>query len=274
MNARFLSLSIAITLLLLLLPFAQAVTYPFLIFSTFIHEISHAIAAIITGGHVDSLVVRMNGSGVTYTHGGSGLLISSAGYIGTSLFGGILLILSRRNIAHKVLYACSVLICLATAAFAGHSNNFVVVALLACSLLLAAKFRDEQRFSTDFKLPLLSVLPLVLLVLYLFATDSLFSWIAGIVLAVALFCVARLANTKVAHFFLTFLAVQCSLNALDAIKTVYFLSLRSTCINDAATLASMTGVPAAIWAALWFVLSMFILFISAVLYLKRSQSSL
>jgi hypothetical protein len=273
MNARFLILSILITVLLSFLPFAQFLTYPFFIFSTFIHETSHAIAAVATGGHVDSLTVRMNGSGITYTHGGVRFLISSAGYIGTSLAGGLLLILSRnKSDARKVLYACAILTTLATTAFAGHSNNLVVLAVLALTLVLLLTLRNRTSSSSGLQ-PWILLLLIVSLVFYLIATGSLFSWMAGLVIAISLFAIARFAQLSFAHFFLTFLAVQCSLNALDAVKTVYFVSLRSSCPNDAATMSSLTGFPAWLWAILWLILSVSILFVSAIVYLRRPEPS-
>jgi hypothetical protein len=110
----------------------------------------------------------------------------------------------------------------------------------------------------------------MLLAGYLIWTRSLFSWSAGLLIAIALFGLARLASIQFAHFFLTFLAVQCCLNALEAIKTVYFLSLGSTCSNDAASMANLTGIPAWIWAILWAVLSIGILGISTVFYARKS----
>jgi hypothetical protein len=105
---------------------------------------------------------------------------------------------------------------------------------------------------------------------YLFWTKSFFSWSAGLLTASALIGVARFTSIRFAHFFLTFLAVQCSLNALNAIKNLYFVSLRSSCGNDAAAMASLTGLPAWIWAMLWAVLSIFILTISAAFYARKS----
>jgi len=271
MNARLLLLAILITVSIFFLPFAQVVTYPFLIFSTFIHETSHALAAVLSGGRVDSLIVRMNGSGVTYTQGGLQFLITSAGYLGTTVFGGLILILSRKqNSVRTVLYACAFLVSLVTAIFVGHSNNLVVLALLGViAALVTMSARNPSSGKTRLYFPGLVLVLLALLIGYLGVTGSLFSWAAGLILGISLLVVARFAPVNFAHFFLTFLAVQCSLNALDAIKTVYFLSLRSSCGNDAAAMASITGIPAWIWALLWALLSILILSVSAAIYLRK-----
>jgi Peptidase M50B-like len=278
MNARWLLLAILLTVLLFILPFAQVVTYPFLIFSTFIHETAHAVTAVLTGGRVDSLIVRLNGSGVTYTRGGIQFLISSAGYIGTILFGGILLIVSRRREhVRGALYACASLVSIVTALFAGHTNNVLVLALLGATATFIAISRTEitkEAGSRRLYVPALGFISLGILIVYLILTGSLFSWASGLIIASSLLAIARFATLNFAHFFVTFLAVQCSLNALDAIKTVYFLSLRSTCGNDAASMAAMTGVPAWIWALLWGFLSLMILAISAAVYARGNFRSL
>ncbi len=273
MNVRWLVIAVLLTIFLSFLPFAQIIIYPFLIFSTFIHETSHGLAAVLTGGEVESLIVRMNGSGTTYTRGGMRFLVSSAGYLGTTLFGALLLLLSR-NEKHvrPTLIGCALLVLIVTTVFVGHTNNLLVIAMIASiSVLVGLSLRPGTGMQTN-KMPLIAVALGILLLLatYLIWTRSLFSWSAGLLIAIALFGVVRLASIQFAHFFLTFLAVQCSLNALEAIKTVYFLSLKSTCGNDAATIASLTGIPAWVWAILWAILSVVILAISTVFYARKS----
>ena len=273
MNARWLVIAIALTIFLVFLPFAQIITYPFLIFSTFIHETAHAIAALLTGGQVESLIVRTDGSGLTSTRGGLRFIVSSAGYIGTTLFGALLLILSHkeRNV-RPVLAGSALFVLIITALFVGNTNNLLVLSLLGTIAVLFA-FSTRRRLSPNVQRSgTMSVAFVLLIVLfgYLLWTRSLFSWSAGLLISAALMGVARFASIRFAHFFLTFLAVQCSLNALNAIKTLYFVSLRSSCGNDAAAMASLTGVPAWIWAVLWAVLSVFILLISTAFYARKS----
>jgi hypothetical protein len=273
MSVRWLVVAILLTVFLSFLPFAQIITYPFLIFSTFIHETSHAFAAVLTGGEVESLIVTPNGSGMTYTRGGLRFVTSSAGYLGTTLFGALLLLLSRnqKNV-RRVLLGSALFVLLVTALFVGHTNNVLVIAMIASIVILAGiSMRPDHGAQTN-KKPLMAVALGILMLLagYLILTRSLFSWAAGLLIATALFGVVRLASIRFAHFFLIFLAVQCSLNALEAIKTVYFLSLGSTCGNDAATMASLTGIPAWIWAILWAFLSIVILAISTAFYVRKS----
>jgi hypothetical protein len=93
---KFLLLASAVTLILLFIPFAEVITYPFRIFVTYIHEIGHATAATLTLGNVAAIGVNLDGSGVTWTSEGWRFLISSAGYISTTIYGAALLLLMQR----------------------------------------------------------------------------------------------------------------------------------------------------------------------------------
>src|SRR5947207_13227144 len=101
-QATTLLIAAAISVAIWFIPFAEILTYPFRIFVTFIHEGGHAIAALLTGNTVMSLNVAMSGSGETYTTQGglfSQIFVSSAGYLGATAFGALLLILIRRAVA-------------------------------------------------------------------------------------------------------------------------------------------------------------------------------
>lgn len=66
-----------------------------------LHEYSHALVAWLTGGEVISIGVNSDQSGYTVTSGGNNILITSAGYIGTTIFGILFLKLSRIKTASK-----------------------------------------------------------------------------------------------------------------------------------------------------------------------------
>src|ERR1043165_6362914 len=113
-QAMTLLFAATISIVLWFIPFAEFVTYPFRIFVTFMHEGGHALAALLTGNSVSSLSVAMNASGETYTTQGgliSQIFISSAGYVGSMMFGALLLVMIRKaTSARIVLFCCSVLI--------------------------------------------------------------------------------------------------------------------------------------------------------------------
>src|SRR5437868_10266450 len=93
-------LATVITLVLWFLPYAEYLVYPVRLFVTFIHESSHALVAVLTGGSVQSLTIASDGSGLTYSAPAGffgGVLTSSAGYLGTTIAGVLMLYLIRKR---------------------------------------------------------------------------------------------------------------------------------------------------------------------------------
>jgi hypothetical protein len=70
--------------------------YPLKILVVFFHELSHALACLLTGGHVQRIELSYNEGGLTYCLGGNAFLVTSAGYIGSLLWGGLILNLAGR----------------------------------------------------------------------------------------------------------------------------------------------------------------------------------
>ncbi|GMV27934.1 MAG: hypothetical protein AMXMBFR59_00590 [Rhodanobacteraceae bacterium] len=96
----------ALTLVLLVLwqiPGVGLAVYPFRLFGTFVHEISHGLAALATGGNFHRFTVSPDLSGLAWSAGGWRWAISSAGYIGSAVFGGLLILLAARGVASRVL---------------------------------------------------------------------------------------------------------------------------------------------------------------------------
>jgi hypothetical protein len=226
-QAITLLIAAAISIALWFVPFAEVLTYPFRIFVTFIHEGGHAIAALLTGNSVQSLSVAMNASGETYTTQGGTLtqmFVASAGYLGAMTFGALLLVLIRRGVRARLILAGSSLLILALTIIFGLVKP-----------LVAGTWGS------------LAGVP--------------FTLFAGIVLSVGLFAVARFASRRVAAFFVSLLAVQCVLNALLDLKTVFFLSspFAPSIPTDAVNMANATGIPAIVWTIIWIVIAIGIL---------------
>ena len=75
--------------------------YPLKLVVVFLHEISHGIAAVATGGSVVEIQVFQGEGGHCVTAGGNAAVIYSAGYLGSLLFGVLLLLLSTRTRAER-----------------------------------------------------------------------------------------------------------------------------------------------------------------------------
>jgi hypothetical protein len=80
-----------------LLLWNTVVAYPFRIFVVFLHEISHGLAAVLTGGELVSIGLSHDEGGVALTRGGSRFLVLTAGYLGSLLFGALFLLLGHRR---------------------------------------------------------------------------------------------------------------------------------------------------------------------------------
>ncbi len=79
------------------------VVVPLKILIVFFHELSHAIAAWLTGGSVESISLSPQQGGVTVTRGGNVFLTMSAGYLGSLLIGVLVFLVAVRSHADRVL---------------------------------------------------------------------------------------------------------------------------------------------------------------------------
>lgn len=73
------------------------VVYPLKILVVFFHELSHALAALVTGGSVEEIRVVANQGGLCITRGGSRFVTLSSGYLGSLVWGGVILLLAART---------------------------------------------------------------------------------------------------------------------------------------------------------------------------------
>ncbi len=73
------------------------VVYPLKILVVFFHEISHGLASILTGGKMITIELSHHQGGACMTLGGNRFIILSAGYLGSLLWGGIILTAAART---------------------------------------------------------------------------------------------------------------------------------------------------------------------------------
>ena len=214
-QVRTLLLATLLSLALWFIPFAEILTYPFRIFVTFVHEGGHALAAILTGNEVHSLSISMNGSGEVY-----------------STYGGLFsqLFVSSAGYLGAMAYG-ALLLLLIRRAFAARMV-LIGSAGLVLTLTIAYGFFSPLMHGSLF---------------------SLFTVIAGAAIFFGLVAAARYASPRAAGFLVSFLAVQCILNALFDLKTVLFLSspFAPAVPTDAANMARATGIPSIFWSLFW-----------------------
>ena len=73
------------------------IIYPFKLLVVLMHETGHALAALLTGGSVEGIEVNGRQGGLTATRGGIQFIILTAGYLGSSLIGALIISLSARK---------------------------------------------------------------------------------------------------------------------------------------------------------------------------------
>lgn len=220
-NRKLLLLATLVTVGLWFVPYSDYLLYPLRIFVTFIHESGHGMAALLTGGSVDSLHVSPNGSGVTWTRVSPfwAWVTLSGGYVGSALFGALLLQTGRltrwRNAGRTTLYAAAFYIAGITVLWAHNP------------------FNNPGNGITGGGAP------------------DFFTMLAGICLFVLLFALAKLSTPRAANFLAAFLAVQCSLNALVDLRNLLFITSHNLGDNDAVFMQQHYGLPPTFWALLW-----------------------
>lgn len=235
-------ISVAIWLASLYFPIFGYVMYPLQLFATFVHEGSHVLATVMTGGSVQSLTVSPDTSGVVWSLTQEGnwlqrLLISSAGYLGTTAFGVALLVWFRYEYSsRKALYVAS---------------GFVGVMTIIFGLLAPI----WNVFNS--KVGIASVA---------------FTVISGAALSAGLFAIARYAQVKWANFALAFLAVQCLLNAIFSLKDLFFISAMTNSHSDAVNMAEASGIPALAWVLIWIIGSVLMISVGLRLYAVSARS--
>src|SRR6185369_16138890 len=115
--------------------------YPLKIFVVFLHELSHALAGIATGGTVQRIVLDPYEGGATYVNGGNAFILLSAGYLGSLLWGlGLLLVArTRPKFGRHVAFGLSIVFLAVTALFVRNPFGFVFGLFFGLALLLASR---------------------------------------------------------------------------------------------------------------------------------------
>lgn len=215
-----------LSLVLMQEPSLSFLLVPLELLDTTLHEMGHAIFCIATGGTVHGLTIVSDGdghAGLTMTSGGIPFIFNQTGYLGTTLFGCLMIALGRSQaVARGTLIGLGVLIG------------------VACLVFISQTFLLSGRTG-----------------------QAAGSVAVGVALAVALMFAGAKLSDRGAQILLLFLGVQIGINALTDIVWLCKLSLGLVgqhSFTDATNMAQLTGFPAAFWSLLWGLLSLGMLF--------------
>lgn len=211
---RSLLIAAVATIALYFIPYAGYVTYPIRMLVTFVHEGSHALMSLLTGGSVGSISIQPDGSGLTqsYLYGWAPqILVASAGYLGASLYGAAVIGFLRRGVSAK---------------------RLLIITAVAIGLATTAVLKGLNPLSTGY-------------------TGNIFGLVWGVLLTAGLMLAALRLPKDWANWLTAFIGVQCVLNAFYDLHTLFALSVSSGAATDAMGMARLTLIPAPIWAGIW-----------------------
>lgn len=233
MTTRALVLALAAAAAISVFFWDSLAIYPFRLLVTLMHESGHALMAKVVGGDVVSVTISPSEGGLTMSAFEptllKRLLVSSAGYVGSSLAGGLLLFAAGRMRSGRLLVWTLVV-------------WMVVVAVVWVPFVPpdtgggAAKASGYAR------------------------TDGLFTWAFILGLGSVFALVAWKAPVVVRRTLVVWVAALSCLASLEDIKSLFGYGLAGSG-SDADAMARVTLVPAAFWAVVWLALSLFAMFL-------------
>jgi len=217
--------------------------YPFRLLVTLMHESGHALTAWVLGGHVHSVTISPSTGGLTYYSGIGSLwkqmLISSGGYMGSSVAGALLLVAAGRMRSGRLLTW-------------GLVAWMVGVAIIWVPLLPPDPGAAHASFTGSSR------------------GDGLFTlgFIAG--MAVLLGLVAWKGPVWLRRMLIVWIATLSCFMAIQDIKGLFGFGMDGG-ISDANTMARLTYLPAPFWALLWMAASLVAMVVGLRSILKRQE---
>ena len=118
------------------------VVYPLKVFVVMLHEISHGLVALATGGQIHSIVVTPAEGGVCNCAGGSAFLTLSAGYLGSLAWGALIFwgAFRKRAWSRGMAAAIGVLLLAITLLYVRNPFGLAFGLAFGAGLLLAARY--------------------------------------------------------------------------------------------------------------------------------------
>jgi hypothetical protein len=209
---------IILTVLSLILwdsPYFQWLLFPIKTFVTALHEFSHAITCIATGGSVSGMTIVEDNAGhggLTMCRGGNPFIYVQAGYLGTAVWGCLLIMLARVPVLAK-----SALVSMGI--FMAGSSLF---------LMAGGLFHGQDIMQT------------------------LGSMVWAVIIGAALIWSGTKLDSGTANTILLFLGIQTALNALTDVWLLVQLAFTpGGSMQDSNAMENLTNIPAPLWSLLW-----------------------
>ncbi len=119
--------------------------FPIKAFVVMLHEISHGLAAVFTGGSIEKIELSVRLGGVCWTRGGIRAVILPAGYLGSMFFGSLILVAAARTRWDRYIsMGIGVAVVLVTAIFIRTWFGFFFGLAFGAAMILMGRFLSEK----------------------------------------------------------------------------------------------------------------------------------
>ncbi len=118
---------------------------PIKLMTVFFHELSHGLAAILTGGRIIRIDLNLNQGGVCYHQGGWFLIVASAGYLGSLLWGSSIFLASLiKGISVRVSQTIAIILIITTGLWIRNIQAIAITVTTAVALLyISANLKEK-----------------------------------------------------------------------------------------------------------------------------------
>lgn len=118
--------------------------YPIKLFVVLLHEISHGIAAVVSGGKIISIQISENLGGQCITSGGVSFIVASAGYLGSLVFGSAIFISSyEKKFSSWITTIIAVILIFFSANYITGSTGIILAIIYSVILYLSPRYFNK-----------------------------------------------------------------------------------------------------------------------------------
>jgi hypothetical protein len=126
--------------------------YPIKLSVVLMHEVSHAIATLLTGGNIVGMNIGLDLSGSCQTEGGNAIAIASSGYLGSFLFGILFFVSPNKvKIGKWIIISVTAIIFIITAIASKEIFFIFLVAFFSLLIILLANYMSIPIISILFR---------------------------------------------------------------------------------------------------------------------------
>ncbi len=113
--------------------------------TVFFHELSHGLAAVFTGGSIVRIELNANQGGVCWTSGGVRFIVISAGYLGSLLWGSLILLGAvKTRFDQQITAGLGILLLGVTLVWVRNLEGIIICVLTGFALLALAAYSNEK----------------------------------------------------------------------------------------------------------------------------------